>query len=537
MLPLLSPVPLSPPPESPRPGSSWLPLGLLMGVAVILRGGIPVEGVLDTDATDYALAVLRFDVMDLQPHPPGFIGYVAFLKGLSALLPFLTPLEVGRWGSLLCSVGTLPAAAWAVGRWTGTGPTDTRSLAAASLIAFHPLLWYSGIDGQSHAAEALAVLLLWGSAPLRDASSLSLVRWAILAGLLGSLRPTVPLLALPAALPSLLAASWRGRFQALLGGGLAISLWWGGLVHLAGGRDLWNRLMEAQVTEWFLANSSVFGSRATGASILGNFQASLVGLVLAAFPFLVWRGEGGMPRNRLLLAVPVVNFTWASLLLCAEPGYFAGTAAVACLTPLTWQTGSLPRLRTLLVGLAGMALFLIGPVSVSPSRSGEILLPTLPRILENEHGQRAYRLLACAAASHHPSLLVTDNLVTTHTRVLSLQCPELQIALLALHPPMRPSLDALMVYQRDGLLTLPSPVPLEPGPPSSAPLDPPVDRVILAPDASSTFKRSVQSQALCPSLPDDGHSSFQVWEASCLPSLTLGSHRLLPAGLHGGISP
>ena len=54
------------------------------------------------------------------------------------------------------------AAYWACRQLLAPHEPDAfgRPLAAAGVAAVHPLLWFYGADGQSHAAEALVTLLL-----------------------------------------------------------------------------------------------------------------------------------------------------------------------------------------------------------------------------------------------------------------------------------------------------------------------------------------------------------------------------------------
>jgi hypothetical protein len=142
-------------------------LGLLMGLTLILQRALDIDGVLDIDTINFGLAALRFDVSDHQPHPPGYPGYVLYLKVIHALAPGLGPVELAKWGSRLCGVATVAAAYWACSRALrsnsgAAAPGRTRPLMASLLATFHPVLWFYGADGQSHAAEALLTLLLFG---------------------------------------------------------------------------------------------------------------------------------------------------------------------------------------------------------------------------------------------------------------------------------------------------------------------------------------------------------------------------------------
>lgn len=129
-------------------------------------------------------------------------------------------------------------------------------------------------------------------------------------------------------------------------------------------------------------------------------------------------------------------------------------------------------------------------------------------------------------AQTQPALVVTDNPVTAHSRGLPLSCPGVLVAVAFDDPPLRPGLHAWIVFAADGLLSLPTEVPLEPGPPRAAPLPHPVSRVILAPDASPAFAHAIRRQATC----DPVASEPDVWPVGCVPRLHVGGNVLILRG-------
>lgn len=55
-------------------------LGAILTVVLTLFHGLDGAYALDCDDTNLALAIARFDIIHFQPHPPGYLGYVAVLK-------------------------------------------------------------------------------------------------------------------------------------------------------------------------------------------------------------------------------------------------------------------------------------------------------------------------------------------------------------------------------------------------------------------------------------------------------------------------
>src|SRR5262249_40689795 len=173
-----------------------------MHLALIVRVTIEIEGALDTDTINFGLAAFRYDVLDHQPHPPGYLGYVLALRLVHLLVPSLGPLDVASWTCRVTGVLTIPAAFWACPQaLRRPSRAGLRPVAAAALAVLPPILWFYGGDGQSHDVDALATLALFGLA-LRGGSRLVLVAAC---GVSGALRPTTALLTAP----FLVWAFWR----------------------------------------------------------------------------------------------------------------------------------------------------------------------------------------------------------------------------------------------------------------------------------------------------------------------------------------
>jgi len=534
----------------------WACVAILAVVALVMRAALVAEGAMDVDAINLGLAALDFDVLEYRPHPPGYAGYVLLLKLVHALAPGLSPLEVARLGSLLCGAASVPAACWAALQLTRGGEDPTarmvRPLAAAAFAAVNPVLWYYGADGQSHAAEGLATLLLLGLAA--RAHTRGTRRQVVLAlaalALAGAIRPNIAALASPLALWLL----WRrplGDWLLGLGAAAAVTAAWVfPTVAAGGGWHSYTRASEALYGAFF-DNYSLFGARSL---VAVNLNKALWGLAWAAPPLLALAVGGRIskePRNpgkfrggkappvwrRPWLAVLLANLAFYGLVYTAEPGYFAGVAALLCLIPAAWPAApsSLLRGRAALAVLASVAMVLLGPARLPRMGiSGAEPAATLSRVLEEDAAQQAYREVVCGAAKKQPALLVTDNMVLTHTRLLPLVCPGMQVGVLLLRPPLNPKLDNWLIFRGHDVDTLPTAIPLQIGPPKTGALRRPVTRVITAPDASPGLRAALRAAASCaPTLPPGGHGT-EVYPAACLPELRLGENvlRIPIAGEH-----
>lgn len=509
---------------------------LLCVMAFVVRAALSTETAMDVDAINFGLSAFSFDVLQWRPHPPGYPGYVLLLQLLHGLAPVLSPLEVARLGSQLCGVASVPAAYWAVRQMT-QGEDETpgwqiRPLAAAAFATVSPILWYYGADGQSHAAEGLATFLIFGLAVRARSRG---TRWplvlavAALAGA-GALRPNIAALGAPLVLWLL----WRRPLQDwLLGLGaaaLVTAAWALPALAAGGGWDSYTRASQSLYGAFF-HSFSVFGGEGAASLVAVNLNKALWGAAWAAPPLLALCPGGAAARawRTPWLAVVLANLAFYVLVYTAEPGYFAGVAALLCLVPATWpnRLSQLPLGRAALVLTGCAALVLLGPAELPrlgvPGTEPGL---TLARVMEVEAGQRAYRRLVCGAAREEPALVITDNIVLTHTRLLPLVCPRLQVGVLLLRPPLNPRLDNWLIFRGHDIDTLPTAIPLEIGPPRTGSLKQPVTRVIVAPDASPGLRAALAAATSCAPLRPGPHG-LTVYSAACLKELRLGRNVLL----------
>ncbi len=527
----------------PRQGrwAAIIVVTLLCWLSLVLGLGLDFDGVLDTDVMNFGLAGFRFDVLDHQPHPPGYPGYVVLLKLVHLCAPWLDPIELAKWTTRLCGVAITPAAYLACSQILGGG-TDARgrSLVCAVIATVHPVLWFYGGDGQSHGAEALLTLLLL-AAVVRAKRTPTLVRSVAIAaafGLAGSVRPTIPLLMSPALVWLLWGRPIREWAAAAVAGGVAVAAWMVPLIQMSGGFDLYNRAHRALVSDMFVASYSIFGKRANLHGVLANLGATTWAFLFSALPVvLVASVRLQLGWLRVSIAVVAVNLIFFTAMFTAEVGYLIQVAALSVLVPATWTSTSRPsNPRLIAAGILCPLILFFGPSSLPLPYSEDLAAPTYSRVAEQAGEMEIYRELMCGVSDGEPTLLFTDNYVTTSSRWLAIVCPNVVVALYIHELPLRPSLDAWLIFRSDSMDSVPRDVPLEPGPASRYEA-PPVTRVAVSLGSTAGLKRAIALEASCGPrtfAPYGPESAISAWPASCFTTVALGLHSL---GIHSSGPP
>ncbi len=511
-------------------------VALLSALAFALRVAVSFDGPADVDTINFGLSAWRFDLLDHQPHPPGYPGYVIWLKLLHATLPRTAPIALAVWGSRITSALCTPAAWWAassIARADGAPKrrADRLGLAAAALATAHPLLWYSGCDGQSHAAEALVTFALFGLGARvyarPSATRLAFLSFAV--ALSASLRPTVALVGLPLVAWIARPRPRREWILAAVAFAAGVVAWSAPLIKVSGGLALYQRVNRALVGDIFIANYSVLNLFTRPRNVVQNVVITAMSFAWAALPLPCWtRGRFALARP-MGLAVVLATAFYASV-YTAEAGYFSGVAALFCLAPVSWSEADDTRLRSRLVAtlLACAALFRVGPTRVElPGLAGATLrAPTFAYLAQLDELHQRYREQVCAPIEGASALVITDNPNTTISRALPLRCPHVAVGWYMFRPPVNPRLDHWQIFYADRMDTLPTPVPFEAGPPAQGAVAFPVRWVIVAPDASTQFREVVRSMARCAPAPPPPDSDARFYAARCLPALTFGQNLL-----------
>jgi hypothetical protein len=272
------------------PRGDWALALVIAGVTVATRWPYRARLLPTWDAVQFGLALERYDVVQHQPHPPGYILYVALAR---LVAPFFDDPAATLAGLAAGASALAVLLAYRLGwRLDGRG---VATLAALGLAA-SPLFWAYGVVGLSYTAEAaLATGVALGAWGMRRGSARALVGSALLLGLAGGVRQSM----LVILGPLWLGMAWRGfrRPGPVLAGvglvGLSAATWLGPMLWLTG------------VEQYVAASVELYASTVHATTLLGGGwtrnvaglgEAFLVGvgLFLPALAWALWRARGAL---------------------------------------------------------------------------------------------------------------------------------------------------------------------------------------------------------------------------------------------------
>ena len=283
---------------------------LVFGATIATRLPFRARMLYNWDAVQFALALREFDVTKHQPHPPGYVLYVALGKFLNWFVhdPNQSYIVLG----IICSALTITVV-YLLGTALYDRPTGA---AAALLLMVSPLFWFYGEVGLTYAGEALlatTVALLVHRVVVGEERFLYVS--AIYLGIAGGFRPTALVLLFPL---WVLGVSWaRPALRKVLLAGVVLLLstlsWFLPMVWLAGG---WARYREAS-WELFVSvvhPTSIFSGNVGLAfnSLRFLLESTLVGLgaLACAVVFPLWslwrRGELRPGRTEIFLLAWII---------------------------------------------------------------------------------------------------------------------------------------------------------------------------------------------------------------------------------------
>ena len=232
-----------------------LALGLAV-VTLLSRWPYRARMLYNWDAVQFALALHEFDIAKHQPHPPGYLLYVALGRLLNASLADPTLAYVAL--AMLFSAGSTFVLYWLARRIYDRAT----AVIAASLLAVSPLFWFYGSVGLTYAGEAFAAsLVAWFAYGALSGHAPSLYWGALALGLTGGMRQSVLVLLLPLWLGSALIGVPSRRRQLIAGGILLASVlaWLLPMLWLTGG-----------AAAYVGASTQLYGSVLLPTSVLGG---------------------------------------------------------------------------------------------------------------------------------------------------------------------------------------------------------------------------------------------------------------------------
>jgi hypothetical protein len=300
-----------------RRADAWLAGGLAV-LTLLSRWPYRARMLYNWDAVQFALALREFDVAKHQPHPPGYLLYVALGRLLNSL--------VGDPNLAYVSLAMLFSAATTMTvYWLARALYDRATAAsAAALLAVSPLFWFYGSVGLTYAGEAfgasLAAVFAYGA--LRG-DARYLYGGAVTLGLAGGIRPSVLVLLFPLCVGCAVLGTpggIRGARRLALAAALMVSAvlsWFLPMLWLTGGLDAYLRASSQLYGSVILPTSVLGGSLdvtlAQARYVLASVIVGLGPLALAAFALPLYVRRVGWGRQEWFLlawvAPPAVFYT------------------------------------------------------------------------------------------------------------------------------------------------------------------------------------------------------------------------------------
>ena len=298
-------------------------LGGLAALTLLSRWPYRARMLYNWDAVQFALALREFDIAKHQPHPPGYLLYVALgrLLNMSLADPNLAYVALAM---------VFSAATTAVVYVLARALYDrTTAVAAASLLAASPLFWFYGAVGLTYAGEAFGASLVavFAYGALRGEPR-ALYACAVVLGLVGGIRQSVLVLLFPLCVACALVGvrNLRKLGLAAVLTVAAVLSWFLPMVWLTGG-----------LRPYLRASTQLYGSVVLPTSVLGGsldvtlaqaryvLASVIVGLgpltlALFALPFYVRRAGWGR-REWFLVAWVVPPAAFYTLVHFGQAGY------------------------------------------------------------------------------------------------------------------------------------------------------------------------------------------------------------------------
>ncbi|MBI3638072.1 MAG: DUF2723 domain-containing protein [Candidatus Rokubacteria bacterium] len=275
------------------------------------------------DAVQFALALQEYDVAKHQPHPPGYVLYVALGRLMNFYLHDATASYVAL--AVIFS-GLTTFVVYFVAREVYGRAT---ALAAATLFAVSPLFWFYGAVGLTYAGEALcaSTVAYFAFRALRGSETDAWLAAGYL-GLAGGLRQSILALLFPLWLGTTIVGLRRVRPVVI---GLAIATattlaWFLPMIWLTGG---FTAYLEAslQLADSVVKPTSIVGGafETTLRMLRYVLESVLVGLgpLVLAVALLPWyvRRHGWGAREWFLMGWTIPPFLVYTLVHFGQAGY------------------------------------------------------------------------------------------------------------------------------------------------------------------------------------------------------------------------
>ncbi len=235
-----------------------VPIGLLL-VGLISRWIFMSRVLYHWDSVNFAFSLDTFDVAAGQPHIPGYILYVFFMRGVN--LFFKDP-------QLSMVIVSVIASAFAVVQLYRLGTLILNKQAgflAALFLASSPLFWFYGEIALPHALDALMILISIEILFRLDQGNTSLAIFAaVWLGIVGGFRPQTEVFMMPLAIFAGRKLGWK-RLLSLTGILIITNLtWFIPLLISAGGLLAYWHVFQSFYLSFNTATSVVSGGGLNG---------------------------------------------------------------------------------------------------------------------------------------------------------------------------------------------------------------------------------------------------------------------------------
>jgi hypothetical protein len=365
------------------------------------------------DAVQFAMALREYDVVKHQPHPPGYVLYVALGRLVNTWLRDETAAYVLL--AVLFS-GLTTFVVYHLARAIYDRPT---ALAAATLVAVSPLFWFYGSVGLTYAGEALcaSTVAYFSFRALRGSRTDAWLAAGYL-GLAGGVRQSILVLLLPLWGGAVAAGSRSVRVLAI---GLAIVAgtvltWFLPMIWLTGGLDRYleasRDLAETVVMPTSIVSGALEATLRMSRYVLESVLVGLGPLVLAGclLPWFI-RRYGWSQREWFLLGWTVPPLLVYTLIHFGQAGYvltFLPALVIllsrVLLVAITDAPAAHPRLRAVLATVVVTAVVFVNGsffVSARPlARDFDTPKPRWQQVAEDEAFDWIFSRTAAALAEH-----------------------------------------------------------------------------------------------------------------------------------------
>lgn len=315
---------------------SWLAPPALVALIAATRWPLAPTYLFYFDSVNFALALEEFNPALHQPQPPGYPVFVFFARLLHLVAP--RPEHV----FLLAGIVGTAAACLCLYRLAGRMFHPLAGLAAAALLAVHPVLWFGSLTNQ---VRVFAAVIGCGTAVLvwRAWQPGSPARWlygaALFLGIASGFRPPALLFLTP-----LLAAAvvrrrggWREAGITALLAAAGTAMWLPATILRVGGLEAYATLLAQYAREQFSGSSLLYGAPARAAWEMVEAAAVWNGMGVLAWiwilPAVDWSRakETLRPAAWFLALWFLPAFAFHSLVHVADPDQTSLTIPVSCL--------------------------------------------------------------------------------------------------------------------------------------------------------------------------------------------------------------